>query len=83
MDIHNTHVATKFDELKAKIDKNTHEILELNPNMLTKGDTGIVKFIPSRFMCVERFADFSGLGRFCLRDMRSVVAVGVILKVYT
>ena len=40
-----------------------------------------VRFIPTKPMCVEKFADFPPLGRFAVRDMRQTVAVGVIKKV--
>ena len=41
----------------------------------------MVKMIPSKPMCVERFADYPPLGRFAVRDMRQTVAVGVIKEV--
>ena len=41
----------------------------------------MVKLIPTRPMCVERFADYPPLGRFAVRDMRQTVAVGVIKEV--
>jgi len=41
----------------------------------------MVKMIPSKPMCVEKFADYPPLGRFAVRDMRQTVAVGVIKEV--
>jgi elongation factor 1-alpha len=41
----------------------------------------MVKMIPSKPMCVEKFADYPPLGRFAVRDMRQTVAVGVIKDV--
>ncbi len=32
-------------------------------------------------LCVETFAEFSPLGRFAVRDMKSTVAVGIIKAV--
>jgi elongation factor 1-alpha len=41
----------------------------------------MIKLIPSKPMCVEKFADYPPLGRFAVRDMRQTVAVGVIKDV--
>jgi len=41
----------------------------------------MVRMIPSKPMCVEKFADYPPLGRFAVRDMRQTVAVGVIKDV--
>jgi elongation factor 1-alpha len=41
----------------------------------------MVKMIPSKPMCVEKFSDYPPLGRFAVRDMRQTVAVGVIKEV--
>ena len=41
----------------------------------------MVKMIPSKPMCVEKFAEYPPLGRFAVRDMRQTVAVGVIKDV--
>jgi elongation factor 1-alpha len=41
----------------------------------------MVKMIPSKPMCVEKFSDYPPLGRFAVRDMRQTVAVGVIKDV--
>ena len=41
----------------------------------------MVKMIPSKPMCVEKFTEYPPLGRFAVRDMRQTVAVGVIKDV--
>lgn len=41
----------------------------------------MVKFVPSKPMCVEAFSEYPPLGRFAVRDMRQTVAVGVIKSV--
>jgi elongation factor 1-alpha len=48
---------------------------------LKSGEAAMVKMIPSKPMCVEKFADYPPLGRFAVRDMRQTVAVGVIKDV--
>ncbi len=41
----------------------------------------MVKLIPTKPMCVEKFSEYAPLGRFAVRDMRQTVAVGVIKEV--
>jgi len=48
---------------------------------LKSGEAAMVKMIPSKPMCVEKFSDYPPLGRFAVRDMRQTVAVGVIKEV--
>ena len=45
---------------------------------MKSGDAAIVEMVPSKPMCVESFSDYPPLGRFAVRDMRQMVAVGVI-----
>jgi elongation factor 1-alpha len=78
LDCHTAHIACKFAELVTKIDRRTGKELEGAPKFVKKGDSAIVKMIPSKPMCVESFADYPPLGRFAVRDMRQTVAVGVI-----
>ena len=81
MDCHTAHIACRFDELLVKIDRRTGKTLEENPKFIKSGDAAMVKFIPSKPMCVEAFTDYPPLGRFAVRDMRQTVAVGVIKSV--
>ena len=55
--------------------------LEDHPKFLKSGDAALVKFVPSKPLCVEAFTDYPPLGRFAVRDMRQTVAVGVIKSV--
>jgi elongation factor 1-alpha len=67
--------------LKRKIDRSTGLVVEENPAGLETGDAAIVGMKPKKEICLERFVDFPKLGRFCLRDGRRTVAVGIILDV--
>eukprot|EP01120_Amphizonella_sp_Union-15-10_P007679 TRINITY_DN261_c0_g1_i7.p1 TRINITY_DN261_c0_g1~~TRINITY_DN261_c0_g1_i7.p1 ORF type:complete len:450 (-),score=90.60 TRINITY_DN261_c0_g1_i7:52-1401(-) len=78
LDCHTAHIACKFAEIITKIDRRSGQELEAAPKFVKKGDSAIVKMIPSKPMCVESFADYPPLGRFAVRDMRQTVAVGVI-----
>ena len=51
------------------------------PKYLKKGDSGVVKLVPSKPMVVEAFSEFPPLGRFAVRDMKQTVAVGVIKEI--
>merc|ERR1711860_394397 len=78
LDCHTAHIACKFAELKQKVDRRTGKATEENPKFIKSGDAGIVRLVPSKPMCVEPFVEFPPLGRFAVRDMRQIVAVGVI-----
>ncbi|CAF1538292.1 unnamed protein product, partial [Rotaria sordida] len=72
------HIACKFAELLEKVDRRSGKTIEEAPKFLKSGEAAMIKMIPSKPMCVERFADYPPLGRFAVRDMRQTVAVGVI-----
>lgn len=81
LDCHTAHIACRFDELLEKNDRRSGKKIEDAPKFLKSGDAALVKFIPSKPMCVEAFTDYPPLGRFAVRDMRQTVAVGVIKSV--
>ena len=81
MDCHTAHIACKFAEFLEKVDRRSCKLIELNPKSLKTSESGIIKLIPSKPMCVEKFSEFAPLGRFAVRDMRQTVAVGVIQDV--
>jgi elongation factor 1-alpha len=78
VDCHTCHIACKFSELQAKIDKRTGQVTEEEPKNIKSGDAALVIMKPQKPMCVESFAEYPPLGRFAVRDMRQTVAVGVI-----
>jgi elongation factor 1-alpha len=81
LDCHTAHIACKFSELLEKVDRRSGKTIEEAPKFLKSGEAAMVKMIPSKPMCVEKFADYPPLGRFAVRDMRQTVAVGVIKDV--
>ncbi|CAF3349403.1 unnamed protein product [Rotaria sp. Silwood1] len=76
--------ADQFEEIVTwitnKYDQQSKTIEEA-PKFLKSGEAAMIKMIPSKPMCVEKFADYPPLGRFAVRDMRQTVAVGVIKDV--
>merc|ERR1712127_1004950 len=81
LDCHTAHIACKFKELLEKVDRRTGKKVEDFPKFVKSQEAAIVKLVPSKPMCVEKFADYAPLGRFAVRDMRQTVAVGVIKAV--
>lgn len=81
LDCHTAHIACKFSEILAKIDRRTNKTTEEAPKFIKSGDSALVKMIPTKPLCVESFTDYPPLGRFAVRDMRSTVAVGVVKEV--
>uniref|UniRef100_A0A8D3B8A1 Elongation factor 1-alpha n=1 Tax=Scophthalmus maximus TaxID=52904 RepID=A0A8D3B8A1_SCOMX len=81
LDCHTAHIACKFKELVAKVDRRSAKKLEDNPKFLKSGDAGNILIVPSKPLCVESFSEYPPLGRFAVRDMKQTVAVGVIKAV--
>jgi elongation factor 1-alpha len=81
LDCHTSHIACRFDELQARVDRRNGTILEENPVSIKNGDAALVVLKPTKPMCVEVFAEYPPLGRFAVRDMKQTVAVGVIKNV--
>ena len=78
---HTANCACRLDEFIEKVDRRTGKSLEMNPRYLKNGDAAIVRIVPMKPICVETYKEFSGLGRFVLRDLKRVIAVGVIQNV--
>lgn len=81
LDCHTAHIATKFEELKQKIDRRTNKVIEEAPKFIKQGDCALIKMKPTKPLCVEKFAEYPPLGRFAIRDMKTTVGVGVIKEV--
>jgi len=81
LDCHTAHIACKFSELLEKVDRRTGKQTENKPESIKSQEAAIVKLIPTKPMCVEKFSEYAPLGRFAVRDMRQTVAVGVIKDV--
>ena len=81
VDCHTAHVSCKFTELLQKIDMRSGKPIEENPKVLKVGDAAMIKLVPQEPMCVETFSKYPKFGRFIVRDLRQVVAVGIIKAV--
>lgn len=78
LDCHTAHIACKFHEITAKIDRRTGKATEEEPKFVKNGDSALIILKPTKPMCVEAFTEYPPLGRFAVRDMKQTVAVGVI-----
>lgn len=78
MHAHTLQVAVKFVELLKKIDPKTGEVVEEKPSFIRKGEAALVKLLPQKPCCLERFRDIPPLGRFAIRDMGRLIGVGVV-----
>ncbi len=75
---HNAQVAAKVLKIERKIHPRTGATLDVNPRANHSGDVCIVTMEP---MVTEVFEAYQRLGRFLLRDMSQVVAIGVVISV--
>merc|ERR1719150_214793 len=57
LDCHTAHVACKFKEILQKIDRRSGKATEDFPKMVKTGDACMVDMLPSKPMCVEKFAE--------------------------
>jgi len=78
LDCHTAHIACKFTEIQAKIDRRTGKAIEEEPKSVKNGDSALIILTPTKPMCVESFSEYPPLGRFAVRDMKQTVAVGVV-----
>ncbi|MCS7097254.1 MAG: translation elongation factor EF-1 subunit alpha [Candidatus Methanomethylicia archaeon] len=79
--IHTATVAIRFDQLLKKIDPRSGATIEENPTFLKQGDAAIVKFVPLKPICMEKYAEIPQLGRFAIRDMGRTVAAGIVMDI--
>jgi len=80
MHAHTLQVATRFVKLLKKFG-GKGEVLEENPQFIKKGDNALVELEPIKPSVLEKFSEFPPLGRFAIRDMGQLVAVGVVVDI--
>jgi len=79
--IHTSQMSMTLTELRKRMDPKTGATVEENPKFLKTGDAAIVKIVPMKPVCLEKFSEFPQMGRFAIRDMGQTVAAGVVLEV--
>lgn len=81
LDCHTVHVASKFVNISALMDRRSGKTSEENPKSIKSGDCAIITIQPTKTICVENFKEYPPLGRFAIRDMKQTIGVGVIKSV--
>ena len=77
--IHTSHVACQITEILKKIDPNTGETKEENPDFIKPGDAAIIKCKPTKPMVIEKQSDIPQLAKFAIRDMGQTIAAGMCI----
>ena len=78
---HTAAIACTIEEISAKIDPKTGQVVQEKPDFIKTGDAARIKVKPLKPMIVEKQADFPQLARFAIRDMGMTVAAGVVLDI--
>jgi elongation factor 1-alpha len=78
---HTTQVAVKFEQLLAKLDPRTGNVVEENPQFIKTGDSAIVILRPTKAMVIEPVKEIPQMGRFAIRDMGQTVAAGMVISI--
>jgi len=81
MHTHTAQVAVRFEELIAKVNPRTGQIVEKNPSYLKTGESAIVRFRPLRPVALEEYSKFPEIGRFAIRDMGTTIAAGIVKEI--
>ncbi len=76
---HTASVACKIDEIIAKLDPKTGEVVQENPDFIKQGDAARIKVVPVKPLVIEKQSEFPELAKFAIRDMGTTVAAGVCL----
>jgi elongation factor 1-alpha len=74
-------VTCELVELLEKIDPKSGKTIEKNPEFLKSGDIALVKIIPLKPICIEKYADYPPLGRFAIFDQDLIIATGTSIHV--
>lgn len=79
--VHTAAVACKIEEIIAKIDPKTGQVIQEHPDFIKKGDSARIKAVPIKPLVIEKFQEFPALGRFAIRDMGRTIGAGIVLEV--
>jgi elongation factor 1-alpha len=79
--IHTAQVDCRIERLINKLDRRTGKIIQENPEILKNGEIATVLIVPLSPVCVEANCDYPGLGKFILRDLNKIFAIGSVKTV--
>jgi len=72
-------VACKIEEILAKIDPKTGQVIKEKPDFVKTGDAARIRVVPTKPMVAEKQTDIPQLARFAIRDMGQTVAAGIVI----
>ena len=81
LSIHSAHVRCSLEDISVVFDRDTAGILETAPTSLKAGDAAIAKIRIHTPTLIEPFYESPSTGRFILRDMNQIIAVGIVRSV--
>ncbi len=79
--IHTASVAGRIEEIIAKIDPKTGQVIQEKPEFIKAGDAAKIRVVPLKPLAIEKYSEFPELARFAIRDMGMTVAAGICLDV--
>jgi elongation factor 1-alpha len=74
-------IACKVEEIIAKVDPKTGQVIKEKPDFIKTGDAARIRVVPTKAMVVEKQSDIPQLARFAIRDMGTTVAAGIVLDI--
>jgi elongation factor 1-alpha len=77
--VHTASVACKIEEILAKIDPRTGQVIQEKPDFIKAGDAARIKVTPIKPLVIEKYSEFPQLARFAIRDMGMTIAAGICL----
>ena len=78
---HTASVACRIEEIIAKVDPKTGQVVQEKPDFIKTGDAAKIRVVPTKPFVIEKQSEFPELARFAIRDMGQTVAAGVCLDV--
>ncbi len=78
---HTSAIACTIEEIIAKIDPKTGQVVQEKPDFIKTGDAARIRVKPLKPTVIEKQSEFPQLARFAIRDMGMTVAAGVVLDV--
>lgn len=78
---HTATVSCKIEEILAKLDPRTGQVIQEKPEYIKTGDVAKIRVVPLKPLVIEKSSDFPQLAKFAIRDMGITVAAGICLDV--
>ena len=77
---HAAAAAGQVAEIRARLDPKTGQVQKERPRCVTRNQAAVLVLDLERPLCLEKYADFRGLGRITIRDGGHTVAVGTVTE---